>query len=125
MARSPQTQYEEAGSSKLYGLLVSTMMRRCSTSAKVVSAVVRRIKAEMKGIRSHHDDSILLDTIEAVKNFSWETVMLEVQTLPKLLWALNGLDHTTSSVFASSYRIPQTGCTSNTVPSIQLTKGSA
>lgn len=62
-----------------YASLASSMVESASTSTKIVHEVVRKIKAEMRVIRSEKHDSILLDTQEAVKNFSWETVVLELQ----------------------------------------------
>ena len=44
-----------------------------------------KMRSEMKDINSDAHNSILRDTIEAVKQFSWETVMLELQhKLPTL-----------------------------------------
>jgi len=52
----------------------------------MVSEIAQKIKTEMKDISSEHHDSILLDTLEAVKNFSWETVLLELQNkMPTLM----------------------------------------
>lgn len=53
-----------------------------------------KIKTEMKDISSRAHDSILRDTIEAVKHFSWETILIELkeklQTLISLLTQLIG-----------------------------------
>jgi len=51
-----------------YKSLASSLVNCSSTSTNMVSEVVKKIKAEMKGIRSQHHDFILLDTIESVKN---------------------------------------------------------
>ncbi len=68
------------------------MVKSTPTSTKVVTEVARKIKAEMKGIRSHQHDSILLDTVEAVKNFSWDAVILELQhKMPTLMHLLSSL----------------------------------
>ena len=53
--------------------------------------VSRKIKAEMKHMSSDDYDSILRDsyTVEALKHFNWETVMLELEKkLPILLTIL-------------------------------------
>jgi len=69
-----------------YKSLVSSMMKCSSTSTKMVSEIAQKIKTEMKDISSEYHDSILLDTLEAVKNFSWETVLLELQNkMPTLM----------------------------------------
>ena len=54
----------------------------------MVSEVAKKIKAEMKAISSQRHDSILLDTIESVKNFSWERVLLELQSMMPTLMHL-------------------------------------
>lgn len=65
------------------------MMKCSSTSTKIVSEIAQKIKAEMKDISSQHHDSVLLDTLESVKKFSWETVLLEFQnTMPTLMHLL-------------------------------------
>ena len=71
-----------------YKSLVSSMVKCSSTSTRVVSEVAQKIKAEMKDISSEHHDSILLDTLEAVKNFSWESVLLELQEMMPTLMHL-------------------------------------
>ena len=75
-----------------YASLASSMVKSASTSTKIVKEVVRKIKAEMRAIRSEKHDSILLDTQEALKNFSWETVVLELQNkTPTLMHLLQNL----------------------------------
>lgn len=72
-----------------YKSLASSLMKSSSTSTDMVSEVAKKIKAEMKGISSQRHDSILLDTIESVKNFSWERVLLELQSMmPTLIHLL-------------------------------------
>ena len=45
-----------------------------------------KVKSEIKELCSHKHNSILRDTIEAVKHFHWETVFLElVQKVPTLM----------------------------------------
>ena len=46
--------------------------------ASVITKLVAKIKAEMRKLSSKEHDSILRDTIEAVKHFHWDTVMLEL-----------------------------------------------
>ena len=45
----------------------------------IVTQIATKIKLEMKDISSQAHDSILRDSVEAVKYFHWETVMLELQ----------------------------------------------
>ena len=71
-----------------YKSLVTNMVTRSPTSSKVVSGIAQQIRAEMKSIRSERHDSILLDTLEAVKRFSWETVLLELQKMMPTLMQL-------------------------------------
>ncbi len=55
-------------------------------SDKVIMEIARKIRSETKSISSATHDSILLDPIEAVKHFSWETVWLELKNkMPTLL----------------------------------------
>lgn len=75
-----------------YKSLASTVMASTTTSTRVVTEVAQRIRAEMKAISSQRHDSILLDTVEAVKHFSWETILLELQhMMPTLMNLLNGI----------------------------------
>lgn len=71
-----------------YKSLVSSMVKCSTTSTKVLSEVAQKIKAEMKDISSQHHDSILLDAHEAVKQFSWESVLLELQEMMPTLMQL-------------------------------------
>ena len=69
---------------------LSSSLASCSrTSNKVLMDVARGIRKEIKGICSENHNSVLRDTYEGVKHFSWETVWLEllkqVPTLIKLL----------------------------------------
>ena len=41
---------------------------------KVLSEITRKIKGEMRQLSSDENDSILRDTIEAVKRFNWDIV---------------------------------------------------
>ena len=65
------------------------MMKSDVTSDKMLVQLAQKIRSEMKAISSDDYDSVLLDSNEAVKHFSWETIWLELQnkmpTLIKLL----------------------------------------
>ena len=51
-----------------------------------ISAVARAVQEELNVLCSTNHDSILRDSIEAVKHFSWETVWLELcKMLPTLV----------------------------------------
>ncbi len=60
-----------------------------ATSDRILLEVARKIKSEMKFMGSVDNDSILRDSIQALKQFSWDTVYLELEanipTLVKLL----------------------------------------
>ncbi len=48
--------------------------------------MARTIREEMKTLGSMEHDSILRDNIEAVKQFSWETIFMELsQKVPTLI----------------------------------------
>ena len=52
-------------------------MKPSSISNHVLQEVVAKIKAEMHETEEH--DSILRDTVEGIKHFSWDTITLELQ----------------------------------------------
>ena len=64
-------------------------MKVPATSDRILHEVARKIKSEMKFMGSVDNDSILRDSIQALKQFSWDTVYLELEannpTLVKLL----------------------------------------
>ena len=61
-------------------------------SKSIISEVSMKIKSEMKDISSKRHDSILRDTIEAVKRFHWDTIWLELQQkMPTLMSLLSQL----------------------------------
>lgn len=74
---------------KSYASMASTLVNSPRMCGSVIRKLATKIKAEMKSISSNDHDSILRDTIEAVKHFHWDTVMLEllkkVPTLMNLL----------------------------------------
>ena len=72
--------------------MAETIMDSPEMSKGIVSKIARKIKAEMKNISSKDHDSILRDSEEAVKHFSWETVVMELrQKLPTLMSLLSHL----------------------------------
>ena len=77
---------------RCYQAVAATAMKSSLTSDKIMREVARTIKREMACISSSDHDFILRDNVEALKNFSWDTVTLELQskvpTLMLLLWSL-------------------------------------
>lgn len=72
--------------------MASTLVNSPRTSESVITNISLRIKREMKAISSDAQDSVLRDTIEALKHFSWETVWLELnQNIPTLMSLLSQL----------------------------------
>ena len=60
-----------------YKSLASGLFNTPELSKSVITQLAARIKSEMKYLSSDANDSVLRDTVEAVKDFSWETVRLE------------------------------------------------
>ena len=79
-------------SRRFYNKAAATAVKCRVMSAKVLLEVTRKIKRELRAMSSDDHSSILRDTTEAVKHFSWETVMLELEhsapTLIKFLQLL-------------------------------------
>ena len=77
---------------RCYHAVAATAVKSAATSEKVIREVARVIKGEMRDLASYDNDSILRDTVEAVKHFSWETITSELQkkvpSLMKLLQCL-------------------------------------
>lgn len=72
-----------------YHSLASTILQSSSVTDQVLRQVARNVRTEMQQIASDKHDSILRDPIQAVKQFSWETVILELQNkLPTLMHLL-------------------------------------
>ena len=69
--------------------LSSTVVASPITSDKVLREIARIINEEMKSLASMEHDTILRYNIEAIKQFSWDTVFMElnekVPTLIRLL----------------------------------------
>lgn len=54
--------------------------------------ICHKIKQEMKALSSDKYDSVLKDTIEAVKQFHWDTILMEYEKmLPTLMTLLQNL----------------------------------
>ena len=64
------------------------MINSPTLAKSVISQVANKVKTEMKDVSSGRHDSILRDTVEAVKRFSWETVNLELTDKVPTLMAL-------------------------------------
>lgn len=74
--------------------LVSSVVNSPSTSTRAISELARKIKLEMKAMNSDKHDSIFRNTytIESIKHFEWDRIMLELQQcLPTLLQLLECL----------------------------------
>ena len=54
----------------------------------IVKKLAVQIKSEMKNISSADHDSILRDSVEAIKHFHWDTVFLELQNKVPTLMSL-------------------------------------
>ena len=66
--------------------MASSVVNSPRMSKSIITNLALKIKREMKAMSSDAHDSILRDTIEAVKHFSWETVWLELShKMPTLL----------------------------------------
>ena len=77
---------------KSYVSMASSVVKRMSKS--IITNLALKIEREMKAMSSDAHDSILRDTIEAVKHFSWETAWLELShKMPTLLSLLSQLIH--------------------------------
>jgi len=57
-----------------YCSMATTGMPSEATSSAVISSITKQILWEIKKLSSLEHHSLLRDDIEAVKNFSWETV---------------------------------------------------
>ena len=71
-----------------YQAVAATAVKSAPTSDKVMREVARKIKKEMHDIATSKHDSILRDTVEAVKHFSWDTVTIELQMKTPILMQL-------------------------------------
>lgn len=74
---------------KSFNAFASGSITSPRTSKALLSQLALKIKKEMKELSSDKHDSILRDTNEAVKQFSWETVSLELyKMIPTLMTLL-------------------------------------
>lgn len=77
---------------KNYVSMASTIANSPTLSKAMIAKIAIKIKHEMKDISSDSHDSILRDTVEAVKHFHWETVILELlKKMPTLMALLSHL----------------------------------
>ena len=77
---------------KNYVSTVAALVNSPTTGQTIVAKLAIRIREEMQAISCRSHDSILRDSVEAVKKFSWETVRLELQyTMPTLMTLLSQL----------------------------------
>lgn len=77
---------------KTYHSMASTIVNSPTMSKSVITQVATKMKTEMKALSSDAHDSILRDSVEAVKRFSWETVWLELsRNVPTLMSLLSQL----------------------------------
>ena len=75
-----------------YRSFSATAMKSQAVYKPMVTELSCKCKTEMRDLASSEHDSILRDTREAVKRFSWETVMLEFERkLPTLVLLLKGI----------------------------------
>ena len=60
-----------------YQAMAVTAAKSAPTSEKIMREVARTIRRETEDLASADHDSILRDTTEAIKHFSWETIALD------------------------------------------------
>ena len=73
---------------KTYASMASTVVNSPRMLKPIISNVANKIKSEMKAMSSDANDSLLRDSVEAVKHFNWETVMLELLRMAPTLMSL-------------------------------------
>ena len=75
-----------------YRALTTAMAKSPSTSCYAIRGLAVQLRSELKDICASSHYSILQDSIEAIKQFSWQTIILELQEkLPKLMLFLSTL----------------------------------
>ena len=73
-----------------YNALASSVVQSEAIFSKCLIEIARKIKFEMQKFSSRETDSLLRDTHEAVKQFSWTTVYLEMKRyIPTLITLLS------------------------------------
>ena len=94
-AQTGPTTYRKPTATKRYAIrsykpLVKTALKSPTSTKQVLREVATKIKSEIRQLASDRHDSILKDTVEAVKHFSWDTIYLELQTnVPTLMQLLH------------------------------------
>ena len=84
-----------------YKSLATTMASTPDMLQSVLNEICRKIRYEMKELSSEASDSVLRDNVEAVKQFHWDTIRMELEKmLPTLMTFLRNL------LPKSSQRIP-------------------
>ena len=69
-----------------YSKAASSTVKSNVMLGKVLLEITRKIKGEMRQLSSDKNDSNLRDNIEAVKQFNWDTILLEFQEkIPTLM----------------------------------------
>lgn len=75
-----------------YKSMTSAMLSSSQSLKSTVVGLSRKILVEMRELSGDSQDSILRDTVEAVKNFHWDTILLEYQKMvPTLMLLLESL----------------------------------
>lgn len=73
---------------KSYGFMTSTVGKSPRMFKPIIWNVANKIKSEMKDMSSDGKDSLLRDSVETVKQFNWEAVMLELLHMAPTLMSL-------------------------------------
>ena len=77
---------------RTYTSLTSGIVQSDAISGKIIAEISRKVTSEMKKFSSNETDSLLRDTNEAVKHFSWRTVYLEMKRhIPTLINLLSSI----------------------------------
>ena len=75
-----------------YSSLASSVVSSARTKNCVIAEMSQLIKKEMKNICSESHDSVIRDSQEGIKHFSWDTIWLElVSHMPTLVKLLSTL----------------------------------
>lgn len=75
-----------------YTAFASSVVRSDVTCNQILTEIARKVKQEMKNFSSDATASLLTDTYEALKCFSWETVHLEMRrSIPTLMSLLSAI----------------------------------
>ena len=75
-----------------YHALADSVINSDRTEDIAITSLLRNINKELKMICSAKHSSIILDNFEAVKQFSWRSIWIELnQAIPTLMKLLTGL----------------------------------